>query len=372
MVKSCIEYFSNRTEIPTLAEIGEHLKSSGQLPSQTSALARPLHYRVVNDNIDKELIQYFQSTCKIKTSKSISAQEVQHNVSVIKTLMSILDIELTIPDHAFIENNPKLDVLDKEILTLLFTDTGRIDNVTRGASTSTSQVLKFTKNNSMSYLPPNINTLVGVRSLLLMHESYRSKCSSRNSLNKIISRKTPTTNNVTCNVSNQVLNSVLIDQEKYTKRFNAIFKWPALMSIMEPSENLIVNHSTRKEQPRFKIPQKVGRPKKNLIKIELMNKARLQNCAQRKLLDTDTMENIKEDSLDISPSNIQESIYISGGESTSKAPPKTYGKVKRSGDLEINKQNFKKAKANSYNEVKEMQDDIDKLDNLLMSELDGK
>ncbi|KRT83299.1 hypothetical protein AMK59_4702, partial [Oryctes borbonicus] len=186
-INSCIEYFSTSHELPSMYEINDYLRKFGK-KSISLLRHQPVTYHPPNANIDKELIKYFQSTCKIRTSKIISGSELNRIVDTIKTIMAVFDVEFLVPTDELLHQNLMLDVLDVEILTLLFSDISSRENKCTLPSTSITKnyspviqalelqgcerrLLKFYHPSTISYLPPNINSLVGIRSLLLLHQS---------------------------------------------------------------------------------------------------------------------------------------------------------------------------------------------------------
>ncbi|GJQ67653.1 hypothetical protein Trydic_g16484 [Trypoxylus dichotomus] len=387
-VSSCIDHFSTSPELPSLYEINDYLR---KLDTKSISLIRhqPVTYHPPSANIDKKLIEYFQSTCKIRTSKMISGSELNHIVDIIKSLMAVLDVEFVVPNVELLHENQNLDILDVEILTLLFSDVSSRENkcILPSTSIKTSstplvqtldfeghekQLLKFYQPDVISYLPPNINSLVGIRSLLLLHQSYKSKYTTKKQVTNL-------------NIKAEAIDSldevqnVVTDKERFYTRFNSIFKWSAVMSIVKPKETLFVNKSVKKVGPSIVEPPKVGRPKKNLIKIELMNRARMKNkklssakapkVGQSKKKPASNMPQTTEVSENTIHTSTNQSI-IQGNKSVASVKPSDT--VKRSVDDEIESVCSKKIKteaSNGNNELTQLRGDIDKLDNVLRMEM---
>lgn len=404
-VKSCVERFSSLNEIPSLYDINENLKQLGQTPSE---FRFTMPYRIPNDNIDKELVEYFQSTCKIRTSKIISRPELNHIVDVVKALMGILDVELIIPNNELLQKNQNLDILDVEILSLLvsasssestnedvvplstFKANCSVTFPTSSSAVCQKHLIKFFTPNPVSFLPPNINTLVGIRNLLLIHQSYKAKRSVKYQTAKLLNVYLQSTNSTkpeTIDIVDET-NLTITEKEKYIKRFNAIFKWPALMSIMEPKESLFVHKTLKKECTNTKEPRKVGRPKKNLRNIQLMNQARMN----KKLLNQPSSSQSHQESVsdELVPRSVctdkvnyeatQDYVHIAtSADADTKLFPimkfETNDQIKRCSNSEIEKVDVKKIKTeciNHNNELSQLREDIDKLDDVLMLELNKR
>lgn len=374
-VTSAVEYFAAAKELPTFYEINEYLRGFGQ----KSILLRHqiVTYNPPKANIDKELMDYFQSTCKIKSSKMISGAELSHIVDIVRALMMILDVEFIVPDNESLSRNPNLDILDVEILTSLFSDV-HIQNIsTEDSKTSIpstshkrnytpivrtidvegcwKQVFKCYQPDVISYLPPNINTLVGIRSLLLIHQAYKSKR---------LENPMPTSNLETIAIKSEEIDVddeqsfIISDQDRFCMRFKTIFTWPALMSIMKPKDTLFVNKTTKKVAPTVTENPKVGRPKKNLIKIELMNKARIKKKEieqKNATIELDSCGETSNSSMNVEPTTHSQNS----------------GASKRCKNFKLSSTYTKKIKTETVNcdlEIEDLREDIDKLDSVLQKE----
>lgn len=241
------EQFKDCESIPTLAMVSKTIRTKKRLKVNIDG---PNH---------SSLLDFFLSTYNPskKTSKPATTENTTHTTSVISDILKVLNANLDIPDDASLANNSNLDEQDRNILKLL-RDQGSSSN----ASRSTNESIKW-------LVPPNIETVLGLRGLIMKNSADK---------NKMVNKDVDLNSDLrTLDVSARA--QALHERDLFQQRIYSLFTWPSILSVTEPSESLTSNLA--QVQPKVVVKKTVGRPtsyvKKNLAKIEKMLQARKVN-----------------------------------------------------------------------------------------------
>ncbi|KAJ8971507.1 hypothetical protein NQ314_000669 [Rhamnusium bicolor] len=238
------EYRDNPT-IPTLDEIEAVLKrrtsnkdivNSDEVDSDVEEIATTSNVSFAgtpaNDmGVDDLLTAFFCNSFKVNTTKMISSLNLRRAVNSVKSLLDILKAKLDIPEN--FDEDMTLDNLDVAILNSLSEENSNMCEYNVGSADSITDLV-----------PPNLNTVVGLRSLLIKFSHYRSE--EKQAMTKFIQgaqRQSSTA--IRSDVVRHFLSlppdikqEVAADRKLFYKRFHALFKWPAIMTLENPSAEL--------------------------------------------------------------------------------------------------------------------------------------
>ncbi|KAJ8924995.1 hypothetical protein NQ315_001160 [Exocentrus adspersus] len=213
------DQFRDSEEIPTLQEIGKALRQQGYESNQPLELPNAFEVKFPNKfNVDEMLTNFFSDSFKMTSSKCITPHYVQKAVTDVRTVLDVLQVKLDIPED--FEHDNRLDNLDVAVLNALSTEREGNEDVN-------------------NLLAPNLNTVLGLRNLLIKFSSNNLEYQETNKDH---------VNEAWSNIVRQLLN--LSDRERdviekhyhlFFKRFQTLFKWPAVMTLVNPSAEL---HST--------------------------------------------------------------------------------------------------------------------------------
>lgn len=240
-----VEQYKDIDYIPTLAMIEDSLQVEWKTPlTQRVIKEKPplgeLKWLATNvKNIDAMIVDVFA-----KSEESDKPAEVDKNileaVDSATNILQVLDAQLTIPDK--FDCNIHLDHTDCAILEKL------------------SKVVAYASQSS-DLLPPNLATLMGLKNLIIKHQEFKSIQDSKST-------------------STTVVNP---DREVFSKRFNSLFHWPAVLSIERPNETLcpiaklfvdqnktkpLQLMSEKRRKPQNHRPFRAKRTKINVISVE--------------------------------------------------------------------------------------------------------
>ena len=321
--------YKNVSTLPTLEELEHEL---GKIPHKKTRHYIPV--QTYSEEVDRDLILFFQSRCKIKTAKEISSQDMDQISNTIGNFFDIMGVNIDYPDLEEIQNDINLDVLDREILARLYDKSNACDkntvslvNLDPTCSTSANKINRFkivlppvTERKSASVnsrgpplnflIPPNLNSLIGLRSMFVTYAAFKSaftrlmRTRLQRSIQEDLQRLDP------------ISDMIEKERETFSKHFKMLFHWPALMSIVVPRDDLSILQSPNvlaKEQAKTIV--KKGRPKKNLVKINRMNEIRMMRRLEQS--QQETMTTI---SLDDLAKDETENICNDGETSTEMSP----------------------------------------------------
>ncbi|XP_045463353.1 uncharacterized protein LOC123673016 [Harmonia axyridis] len=190
-----VDRLKDENEIPTIGEIELKL---GQTKTKQSN----------NDHdLDALLTNFFNTSHTIEQkSLEISSIQIQNAADTMYSILQHWGVNLQIPSE--LKKNITLDIIDIEILNLL-RDKYRSD-IPRSSSTINN------------ILPPNTNSLIGLRGLLLEDQSFK-KTKMNLTLKDKLSARSDTTHNEKC---------------LFLNRFISTFMWSGLLSIESPNIHL--------------------------------------------------------------------------------------------------------------------------------------
>lgn len=211
--------------------------------------------KIYGMNKDTALINYFKNmmiTKNVRKSK-VDKSNVQISASVIASYLNMLNVKLDIPDDDGLESTPDLEDFDLLLLNQL-------------------RKMPERNKNDNNLIPPILNSVVSLRHLLLNFVRYKTESSNteRCSIFKYMTT-------YQCTLTEDESESYAKQCMLFKNRLNAIYMWPSVMSLIKrtydpnPADQLETIAIQEDEESRIK---KVGRPKKNLTKVMLMNKAR--------------------------------------------------------------------------------------------------
>ncbi|XP_022918001.2 uncharacterized protein [Onthophagus taurus] len=266
LIRKIADMYKTSTTIPTLKEITEKIRTNGVKPGRKAKV------RYVNSMVDDELIQYFQSTHRLRTAKEIPGSNITTICATVKSLLAIMRAVLVVPSQTELNSISNLDSLDKQILTNVFQNVYAQHSQELNGPQKKVIKVEFKHFDSM-ILPPNLNTLVGMRGLLLNYERCKSKLTQTMNATSFTVAKNMIKNslNAQINLCDPIVRNLIVsEQEEFAFRLKSLFKWPAIMSGIQPSVRTFTNRP-QKQPPK----RKVGRPKKDTTKIDLMFKAKL-------------------------------------------------------------------------------------------------
>ncbi|CAH0546013.1 unnamed protein product [Brassicogethes aeneus] len=212
--------------IPTLAEIkiimdAQYTKTRiQQLPTKKTYTHKT--------SVDAQLVEFFSNSQNNKTTwKAFFSPSISVVTENVEEMLSVLGAKLKIPKK--LEEGTNLDALDVQVLRSL-RDSKTQQKVGR-------------------LLPPNLNSIMGLTSLLLKHKSYQSLGE------RIFDRLGPQFNSHQENfryavekMPGPLRDKIVHERNLFYSRFTTIFKWPSILSLAEPSRDLLYNKPGEKRR----------------------------------------------------------------------------------------------------------------------------
>lgn len=197
LLKTIANQFKLR--IPTLDEIEAVLSNqdNGKYPK---------NFEVV----DTQILEYFKSTNAIKHNKTGLQGDITNlpeNYDIVKRLLNMFGAKLSIPEHF---HPTGLDDIDIEILEQL-----RKEPATHEIN------LKKWKD---CLVPPNVETMAVLRSLLIQFKTYQDSFEHSKEHNVMLGDMEALLRNDSCRA--------------FYERFYQTFRWPCIMSLLEPNSSL--------------------------------------------------------------------------------------------------------------------------------------
>lgn len=216
-------------DIPSLEEIKEVINGFNTEGTKPKADTKK--------SIDNDLINYFSNYYKSAVSKkNVYSTGLTNLIENIDYTLNILEAKLNIPES--LDQYEELDEIDKAVLT----------NLRPKYTTNNGQCKSFSKKPLNEYfiislIPPNVNTIIGMRSLLIKYESYKNNSSREkifNSLHSpvIYTKESERISNELSLMSPESKRIMVNNWNTFYKRFLTIFKWSAVLSLESPSQNL--------------------------------------------------------------------------------------------------------------------------------------
>lgn len=239
------DQFADSPNIPSLQEIEKILRSHHEEELTEKEFNIPL-------NIDDMLTNFFCNTFKINPTKYITAMYVKRAVKDVEEVLDILNADLDIP-HDF-DEDLKLDNLDVAILNILY------DKMTNKRKTN-KDVCKL--------LPPNLNSLVGLRGLLIKYHANKLDQHETEDIDKYRHRGLNIKSDIVkqlLNLSNDTRTKVDNDHKLFCRRFHSLFKWPAIMTLEGPSSEVQGTSSCSFSPTKIQVERTYSRADKNKAK----------------------------------------------------------------------------------------------------------
>ncbi|KAK9876835.1 hypothetical protein WA026_015071 [Henosepilachna vigintioctopunctata] len=269
-LKYISDQFKNHDDVPRLEDIEERLGVKSKIKHKK----RSKHLE--NSNIDYLLINYFSDSYKLKQKPiDTTVHKIKEAANAIFQILLKWKVKLDIPEE--LKKNSHLDIVDLEILNTLR------DNY---------QQLNIDASAVDDLIPPNWNTIIGLRGLLLKNNLYkRMKNKSKvtlldelplirnNSDHNLVSELIDMLKDMNANTRNQIE----IERCFFLERFMSLFMWPAIFSLQSPSETLLnielgVKPKESNVEPQEKICKKRKRAvttSKNVSEKQEVKKAKL-------------------------------------------------------------------------------------------------
>ncbi|KAL1517382.1 hypothetical protein ABEB36_001151 [Hypothenemus hampei] len=230
--------FEHYKAIPSLEQIETLLQST---PKEDTANAN-----VVCDfpklSMDELLKDFFSTSVAIKAQQTFQ-KKLDSVVSTINQILNVLQANLYIPED--FDLHPLLDQSDVDILTALTAQKPR--------SKDGGWIIQNNTNSVMQVLPPTLDSLIGVRNLLLKNRIFREKCAKKSNILEDLSKEKIENRMswyIKSHISRQsatVHESLVFERQLYHNRFMSLFKFPAIMSLVKPPEMIMNKISERKK-----------------------------------------------------------------------------------------------------------------------------
>ncbi|XP_066155103.1 uncharacterized protein Pbp95 isoform X2 [Euwallacea fornicatus] len=245
-----VEKFKDCEVIPTLPDIERMLEVSPKPKAEPlqrkSAVNERLTRVMPSIAIDDLITDYFSGSMKIKFEEADSlADYVETAADAIGSILTTFQAELHIPTK--FQEDQRLDGIDVAILSALVRNTSAVKD---------EYVVGGEREGVHSLVPPNLNTVVGMRSLLIKNQIYKNNCVKREKQSDDF-RKDEMERQVLWCINNHMASlpadqqqQLLTERSVFTKRFFAMFKLPAMLSLVTPAPALLDHLTTRPKELR--------------------------------------------------------------------------------------------------------------------------
>lgn len=204
--------------VPTISQIEESLQVETKtvLPTITHLPRLPPKQKaaVAVKNIDALLTNFFNSSVDMGRKYRIVSNFDELTQTVLDAF-SILKVDIEIPED--FELDPNLDDVDFEILNRL-----RDSDVDGN------------KNKITRLVPPNIGSIVGLRSLIIKHKDYKTALKNKPSTSKSPDINWAMEQNL-LKLSQEEKNDILFHRNLFSVRFHSLFNWSATLSLERPT-----------------------------------------------------------------------------------------------------------------------------------------
>lgn len=210
-LKYSVDQFKDKVGVPSLDEIKSKLGNSKKNATK-------------NQEIDNMLVAFFTTSYTVKPKPvQTTALKIKNSAEKMFEIFKMFGCNLKIP--ADMEKNKMLDIIDLEILNILR------DKIN---STESRPIIN-------QLLPPNLNSLIGMRGLLLHNQlSKKSKNKETRSQDfSLISEMENILNNRDVHTQKMIMN----ERGIFLDRFTSMLMWPALLSIQSPNVHLLKKDS---------------------------------------------------------------------------------------------------------------------------------
>ncbi|XP_030757726.1 uncharacterized protein LOC115883497 [Sitophilus oryzae] len=258
-VRLMADKFKNSPNIPSLHEIENLLLENPKPKLNAISKMSPRRKRniiLVRDDseeadIDNFLTEYFSDKLTVPAKKTIQddTDYITFAKDAVMDALSVLQAELHIPIH--FNKNPKLDETDISILNAV------ILNASFNKK-SKHYVLNRASLNIDRLISPNLYTATGIRNLLLNEEKFRTNMKRAHIFEHLRGSKTQSQvqwciNTYLSNLEEADKNEVLAERTLFFKRFVSLFKFPAIMTLQKPSDNILKKSKVWKADMELKV-----------------------------------------------------------------------------------------------------------------------
>ncbi|XP_018564000.1 uncharacterized protein LOC108905546 [Anoplophora glabripennis] len=249
------DQFAESPNIPTLSAIEKILRNHHQEnPDNAPHTTGNLNVFTNPVSIDDMLTNFFCNSFKVNLTKCISSAYVNKAAKDVQAVLGTLNANIDIPQN--FDEDLRLDNLDVAILNILADNAGSKKSV---------------KKDIWELLPPNLNSLVGLRSLLIKYYTNKSTDEDtddvvneeRNRYFDINTRCDIMTHLLT--LSNETRTKVENERRLFYKRFHALFKWPATMTLVNPSPNLQGMSTSNSISTQFQVKRTYSKVNRTMV-----------------------------------------------------------------------------------------------------------
>lgn len=263
------DQFKELDTIPTLEMISNAVnKNNKKMKSRAVLKPKPTATKTAHD----QLLDYFRTAYTVPTEPQplvLAEEEVKRSSVLIHNVLKLLNAKLEIPDDTALEQDDNLDPLDVSILKLI----RERENVANDEGVASTSSAASTNEERIQYvLPPNVETLLGLRGLILKNSVENPRINEDVDLEEDLRY-----------LDEETRAQVIKERDLFEQRIYALFKWPSILSLTEPNDEIQATFAEEPPQPTQTVIQKkkVGRPSrfvtKNLAKIEKMVRAHRKN-----------------------------------------------------------------------------------------------
>lgn len=237
-----------RQDIPTMSEIERVLKeehvnddisdadddeddvTEHEIADDSPLIKKQTHDTKRSKELDLLLLDFFSNSYNLPKIDVVDPLEYKKGVDDMERILDFLNVDISIPEN--IETNDYLDTLDVRILRSLSSR-----NLPEFRNTSA----KEKASGIQELIPPNLYSIIGLRSLLIKHLHFNNKnrqILGYNMRNPFSQLRRFITNDI---LSYSVNDRQEIEEERnlFYRRFHALFKWPALLTLENPSQELL-------------------------------------------------------------------------------------------------------------------------------------
>ncbi|KAJ3662354.1 hypothetical protein Zmor_006708 [Zophobas morio] len=279
------EQYKDTDEIPTLSVIEESLQAELISPNLNRSFQKKINKPAIESseakpkNIDAMLTDLFTSSIKMKQCGVITEAYLNEATDNANQILKLLGVKLYIPKD--LENDHYVDNVDVKIL----------ERISKNNNLNQTEVSRL--------IPPNLNTLVGLRSLILKHKECKSQQKSKyfastSKCNPVSSQ----TDEGPGSTQELEKHGILYHRELFSQRFDMLFDWSAFLSLEKPNqlsvpEQVTANNlssTSKKTYSKRQGPQNTSAPKKRKIDVSALTD--LSKNPQLKSVDKQVVEDL--------------------------------------------------------------------------------
>lgn len=276
------DLYKSVDKVPTLTMIEESLQTesiSSLHESSQNKLKKGLS-RDKLKSIDAMLTNFFSNAMNTKQSKNLTETNLTEAAQNAEEILSLFGANLYKVKN--LQCSSHLDNIDLEVLERLFKKKAN---------------LYLTSEHKL--IPPSVDTLVGLRSLIMKHKEYKQRYKDNNKDGSSKSDKVLwSVDQSLMKLGDSIRNEVLFHMELFSKRFAKIFDWSAVLSLEKPYQYDVLEEQKNTNQleiTRNKRSSKkdnfLGVKRRKVDIADLANLSQVQN-KQLKLVDKKFIEQL--------------------------------------------------------------------------------